>query len=79
MVNENENAGTFVSFVTINDGDMGTNGKFVAAVRPKEKVRLIPDDIEGSLILVSKFAFDREEKDFYNATITACDEGIPKK
>ena len=76
---ENEESGTFISFVSISDGDSGTNGKFVAGVKPNDKFRLIQDDIEGSLILVSKIKFDREQKDFYNVTITACDEGTPKK
>ena len=79
-VEENEKIGTFISFVTITDGDMGSNGRFVAAVRPKDKFKLEADSYGShSLILMTKKVFDREEKEFHNATITACDEGTPKK
>ena len=79
-VEENEKIGTFISFVTITDGDMGSNGRFVAAVRPKDKFKLEADSYgSDSLILMTKKVFDREEKEFHNATITACDEGTPKK
>lgn len=79
MVNENEDSGTFVSFITVTDGDIGQNGNFVAAVKPKDKFQLIADDIEGSLILVTKKPFDREQNSMQNVTITACDKGTPKK
>ena len=76
---ENQKSGTFVSFVTVTDGDLGQNGKFVAAVKPKDKFQLIADNIEGSLILVTRAPFDREKTQSQNVTITACDQGTPKK
>lgn len=73
MVDENQKAGTFVSFITVTDGDVGQNGDFVAAVKPKDKFELIEDDIEGSLILVTKKSFDRENSEVQNVTVTVCD------
>lgn len=79
MVDENQKAGTFVSFITVTDGDVGQNGDFVAAVKPKDKFELIEDDIEGSLILVTKKSFDRENSEVQNVTVTVCDRGTPKQ
>ena len=79
VVNENKKAGTFVSFITVTDGDIGQNGDFVAAVKPKDKFELIEDDIEGSLILVTKKCFDREIAEIQNVTVTVCDWGTPKQ
>ena len=79
VVNENQKAGTFVSFITVTDGDIGQNGDFVAAVKPKDKFELIEDDIEGSLILVTEKSFDREIAEVQNVTVTVCDRGTPKQ
>lgn len=77
MVDENSEIGTFVAFATFVDEDFGDNSRLTVTVAPASLFE-IKKDPEGDYVVRTTISFDREEKEFYNMTVTACDNGKPK-
>ncbi|KAM6924073.1 protocadherin alpha-13-like isoform 2-T2 [Xenentodon cancila] len=75
-VREDADIGSVVALVTVTDKDGGKNGQTLCKV-----VGLIPfklnTNYKNYFSLVVNGRLDREERPFYNVTITATDEGIP--
>lgn len=77
VVDENSEIGTFVAFATFVDEDFGDNSRLTVTVAPASLFE-IKKDPEGDYVVRTTISFDREETEFYNMTVTACDNGKPK-
>ena len=75
VVNENAPIGTYLVLVKVTDEDFNANGDIYVSLQPDEIFQMMPDD--G--VIVSRKQFDRETKDSYKLTLTACDRGTPKR
>ena len=73
IVDENQDPGKFVAWISVSDKDFGKNGEVTMEVEPKELFA-----IENGSI-VSRKNFDREAKDSYELVVKACDLGSPKR
>ena len=62
-------------WVKVTDKDFDANGETDVTLQPDEIFQMMPDD--G--VIVSRKQFDRETKDSYKLTLTACDRGTPKR
>ena len=77
VVDENSEVGTFVAFATFEDADAGDNSRLTVNVLPSNLFD-IKKDPEGDYVVRTRTSFDREQKEFYNMTVIACDNGKPK-
>jgi len=59
------------------DADFGDNSRLVVNVIPSHLFE-IKKDPEGDYVVRTRVKFDREQKEFYNMTVIACDNGKPK-
>ena len=75
VINENAPIGTYVVWVKVTDEDFNANGDIYVSLQPDEIFEMILD--HGAI--VSRKQFDRETKDSYELTLTACDRGTPKR
>ena len=73
IVDENQEPGKFVAWLTVSDKDFGKNGEVTVEVEPKDLFA-----IENGSI-VSRRNFDRETKEEYSLVVRACDLGSPKR
>jgi len=76
IVNESEKAGTFVAFVSVEDLDSGQNSQISVTVAPTHLFTVEEED-GGDFVVKTRVPFDREQKEFYNLTVKACDNGKP--
>ena len=75
-MNESEKAGTFVAFVSVEDLDSGQNSQISVTVAPTHLFTVEEED-GGDFVVKTRVPFDREQKEFYNLTVKACDNGKP--
>ena len=75
IVMENEPAGTFAVWYFVEDLDLDQNGMTTVSIQPENLFELRQED--G--LIVTRATFDREIRDTYELTVTACDKGTPKR
>lgn len=75
IVMENEPAGTFAVWYFVEDLDLDQNGMTTVFIQPENLFELRQED--G--LIVTRATFDREIRDTYELTVTACDKGTPKR
>ena len=76
-MNESEKSGTFVAFVAVEDLDSGQNSRISVSVAPTHLFAVEAEEGAGEFVLKTRVPFDREQKEFYNLTVRACDNGKP--
>lgn len=75
IIMENEPAGTFAVWYFVEDLDLDQNGMTTVSIQPENLFELRQED--G--LIVTRATFDREIRDTYELTVTACDKGTPKR
>ncbi|XP_059201919.1 protocadherin alpha-8-like [Centropristis striata] len=76
-VPEDSRIGTTVALISVNDLDSGPNGKVSCFIRDDVPFAISPSLQDNMYAVVTKSQLDREEKSFYELTITAKDTGEP--
>jgi hypothetical protein len=73
-IKENLNPGTFVAFITVNDPDSGSHGRFDCNIDSSFFV-LERSANSNDYKLFSDATFDREKRDTYDVRLTCTDYG----
>ncbi|XP_062986154.1 protocadherin gamma-B1-like isoform X15 [Elgaria multicarinata webbii] len=75
-VPEDSQTGTLIALISVNDKDIGENGKVTCYLQDDLPFKILPSS-NNYYKLLTDSALDRERAPEYNITVTAIDKGIP--